>query len=155
MRWIGWITTLGALAFAGQSGHALWQTTQTEPEQIGPVVQQGPSNIEESAPPQRAVRHWPPIFGEPRPPTPVLAPPTPEPQPPRPPLPPIDSLGYSLKGLVQAGSATWAMVHHPTGEQLVRAGDMLTEEMEVARIDKQGVWVTRGGGEPELLSFAE
>ena len=81
--------------------------------------------------------------------------PQPEPQPPKASLPPIESLGYVLKGRVQAGQATWAIVAHPSGEQLVRRGDHLREGIEVVRIDGEGLWVSRQGEAPELLGFAE
>ncbi|PYG27236.1 type II secretion system protein N [Pelagimonas varians] len=155
MRWIGWIVAIVALAFAGQTGHALWLSWQSSHSEasLAPAPQT-PDQLPPE-PPRRAPRNWPSVFGEPQPPKPAPPEPVAEPQPPKPPQPPIDSLGYSLKGLVQTGRSTWAMVHHPTGEQLVRVGDMLAENIEVARIDDDGVWVSRFGGDPELLDFPE
>jgi len=65
----------------------------------------------------------------------------------------VASLGYTLKGVVRAGSGTWAILSHPTGERLLRDGDALAEGIIVARIDEAGLWVSRDGDEPELLAF--
>ncbi len=103
------------------------------------------------APPPR----WPALFGEKQPPRPATTPAEPQPRAPSPDLPPIESLGYVLKGRVQAGNATWAIVDHPSGEQLLRQGDALRADIKVMRIDGQGLWVSRQGGTPELLGFAD
>jgi hypothetical protein len=105
------------------------------------------------------LRDWPPVFGarviaEPQP--PARAAPEPEPQPPRPPAPPLESLGYSLKGIVSDGANRWALVSHPTGEQLLKVGDMLSDQYTISAIDVQGVWVQSDpGADPQLLSFAK
>lgn len=98
-------------------------------------------------------RAWPALFGErvapePQPPTP--------PQPPAPPAPPLASLGYALRGMVAQGDGgiTWALVSHPSGERIVRIGDMLAEGFEVVDIDAGGLWVESARGR-EVLEFAE
>lgn len=155
MRLIAALSTLGCLALASLAGHQLWQVLAAPPPEQ--QRQELPTLAAGSAPPapQRARRHWPALFGEKQPPRPAAAPVTPEPQPPQVPKPPLDSLGYVLKGRVQAGQATWAIVDHPSGEQLVRRGDSLREDVTVVRIDAEGLWVSRQGDAPELLGFAE
>ena len=156
MRLIAPLLTLAALALAVLAGHQLWLLLSTPvPQQaaLSPAQQQAAPQ-----PPQpRARRQWPPLFGEKQPPRPASPPvqSQPEPQPPKPALPPIESLGYVLKGRVQAGRATWAIVAHPSGEQLVRQGDHLREGIEVMRIDAQGLWISRQGEAPELLAFED
>ncbi|MFC6758545.1 hypothetical protein ACFQFQ_01945 [Sulfitobacter porphyrae] len=49
----------------------------------------------------------------------------------------------------------WAMVSHPTGDQLMRVGDTLSNGATVKRIDEQGVWVDNGGDDLALLGFVE
>ena len=158
MRWLAWIVTLAMLALAGQAGHALWQTLSVPEQQLAaptlPIAAPGTPEQIAARPP----RSWPALFGEPqppKPPEPQPPAPQPEPQPPKPPKPPLESLGYDLKGMVQMGDATWAMVNHPTGEQLVRVGDRLAETIEIVLIDDKGVWISREGDDPELLGFAE
>lgn len=154
MRLIAALFTLMALALAALAAQSLWQQLAAPTAQANqPVAAQpdAPSPAPSAALPPR---HWPALFGEPQPPKP----PSPavqtsaEPQPPK---PPIDSLGYVLKGRVQSGQSTWAIVSHPTGEQLVREGDTLQADVEVIRIDADGLWVSRQGDAPELLGFAE
>ena len=73
-----------------------------------------------------------------------------------PPAPPIESLGYSLKGVVSDGASRWAIVSHPTGEALLKVGDPLGEAYTVTAIDVQGLWgVSSPGAEPQLLGFAK
>jgi len=102
---------------------------------------------------------WPALFGSPEPPAPPPAPPAPvvveEKQPPAPPKPPLSSLGYELKGVIQAGNVVWGLVSHPTGDQIIRVGDTLTDGTVIARIDEMGLWVDVGAGQPELLGFRE
>ncbi|MEP4037190.1 type II secretion system protein N [Pseudophaeobacter sp.] len=156
MRLITTLLTLGALAFAALASQQLWQLL-TAPEQEQAQLAPAQALAAQPEPPQRrGARQWAPLFGEKQPPR-SPSPPAqqPEPQPPKPPLPPIESLGYVLKGRVQAGQATWAIVAHPSGEQLVRQGDHLREGIKVTRIDAQGLWISRQGEAPELLGFAE
>lgn len=155
MRWIGWIIAVVALGFAGQTGYAVWLDWQAGQAQATLAPAPQTPDAQPPEPPRAAPRNWPPVFGEPQPPKPAPPAPKAQPQPPKPPQPPLESLGYALKGVVQTGNATWAMVHHPTGERLVRVGDMLTDTIEVAIIDTAGVWVSRDGGDPELLGFAD
>lgn len=156
MRLIATLLTLGALALAALAGHQLWQLLSAPPAGQA-QLSLGAEHANEPQPPQRrSARPWPALFGEKRPPRPPSPPKQqPEPQPPKPPLPPIESLGYVLKGRVQAGQSTWAIVAHPSGEQLLRQGDYLREGIEVMRIDGEGLWVSRQGEAPELLGFAE
>lgn len=157
MRLIATLLTLAALALAAQAGHALWQEwTYTAPAPQLTVATDGQA-APAQGPARTQARRWPALFGEkqpPRPPAPAKQTQA-EPQPPRPPKPPLDSLGYHLKGVVQIGTDTWAMVAHPSGEQLLRAGDALRDGITVARIDREGLWVSREGDAPELLAFPE
>lgn len=157
MRLIAALLTLVALALAALAGHGLWQELTRPPAAPMQSAASGTGGGEAPSAPQKQARRWPALFGEKQPPRPPAPPKQSqaEPQPPRPPKPPIDSLGYHLKGVVQAGNATWAMVSHPSGEQLVRAGDTLREGVTVARIDRDGIWVSRDGDAPELLAFTE
>ena len=158
MRLIAAICTVPALAAAGWSGHLLWQELAPGGADGGRAMafaaaDPGAQPPEPAPAPRRESRRWPPLFGEPQPPRPAAAAaPAAEPQPPRPPL---TSLGYSLRGVVQSGGATWAVLAHPAGAQMVRAGDQLEGGAEVVRISAEGVWLARGGGAPELLGFAE
>jgi len=143
MRLIASLMTFGCLALAAWLGQQLWQlhsTLQPAPPALSAQLAPGPATT--GAAPARA-RIWPALFG-----TPVTV----EPQPPAPPLPPIASLGYRLKGVVRNGSADWAIVTHPTGDLLLKAGDMLTEGVEVLEISAEGLWL--GNAEQrQLLEF--
>lgn len=99
----------------------------------------------------RSPRRWPALFGvqqvsQPQPPTP--------PTPPAQPQPPVSSLGYVLKGTVTQGGSTWAILAHPAGDRIVKAGDFLTDGVKVVEIDGKGLWVDNGRGR-EVLEFAE
>ncbi len=165
MRLIAIFVTLAALAGAGLAGQKLYQALQAPP--APPVLAEVPqAPAAEPQPPTTAAppsRAWPPLFGELAPPAPPPAPepqppaPEPEPQPPVPPMPPVDSLGYALKGVVRQDEAVWAIVSHPTGELLLQEGEMLNDELLVARIDDQGLWLRRKAynEDPVLLGFAE
>ncbi len=103
------------------------------------------------APPVPPAQAWPPLFGtlvvpEPQPPTP--------PQPPAPPAPPLSSLGFTLKGTATLNGETWAILAHPTGERILRVGDLLAEGLQVVAIDDSGLWVGRNGGR-EVLEFSQ
>ena len=156
MRLIAPLFTLTALALAALAAQQLWLLLSAPQHQ---QAQRPPLSLQaaEPQPPQpRNSAPWLPLFGEKQPPRPASPPQQqPEPQPPKPALPPIESLGYVLKGRVQAGQATWAIVAHPSGEQLVRQGDQLREGIEVLRIDAQGLWISRQGAAPEVLGFDE
>lgn len=157
MRWIAAACTLVALTAAALAGQALWQEVTMPAELPEQVAASGAAPAAQPPAPPRISRRWPALFGERQPPKPP-APPTEakaEPQPPKPPKPPLSSLGYTLKGVVRTGSATWAMLGHPTGDRLLRVGDELEPDVVVARIDEQGLWVSRGGDEPERLAFPE
>ncbi|MCJ7874783.1 hypothetical protein [Phaeobacter sp. J2-8] len=60
-----------------------------------------------------------------------------------------------MKGVVRAGDAVWGLVSHPTGDQIMRVGDALTEGLVIVRIDEVGLWVDTGNDRPELLGFSE
>lgn len=161
MRLIAFLATLAALVALAFATLEL-QTALTAPvppseTRVAGAVPQQQTPRNEPQPP----RLWPAVFGEeikaePQPPTP----PTParEPQPPKPPAPPIESLGYTLKGMVRTGAedgrGDWAIVNHPTGDRLVRVGDMLSEGVKVVEITDEGIWVDRDG-DRALLGFAK
>lgn len=160
MRFLAFLATLAALAAAALAGQELLQVMERPVPAAAeaPAPEPGtPVALARAAP--QPPRDWPPLFGtrvieEPQPPKPP-APPS-EPQPPRPPAPPIDSLGYSLQGVVSDGANRWAIVSHPTGEQLLRVGDMLGEAYEITAIDANGLWGRAApDAEPVLLGFAE
>lgn len=159
LRLIAAVMTLVALVGAGFAAHRLYEVVQADADQalpvapIGGAAPQPPQPGEAPAP----TRIWPAVFGALAPPAPPPAPPVPvaEPQPPRPPAPPIESLGYTLNGVVRAGDAVWGMVSHPTGDRIVRIGDALAENVSVIRIDEDGLWVDNGGDAPVLLGFVD
>lgn len=154
MRVIAALLTLVFLAAAIWQGQRLWQQVQqpeAAPWHLAAVRPASPANQVDSAPPPR---RWPALFGtpvviEPQPPQPVAVA---EPQPPAPPLPPVESLGYRLKGVVRNGSADWAILSHPTGDLILRVGDNLVEGVRVEAIEAEGLWLSRRG-ERVLLGF--
>lgn len=159
MRLLAFIATLAGLAAAALAGQGLWQAVSEAGQELpapapAPLA---PATAPEPQPPKPPMI-WPALFGElappaaPEPPEVDPQPPEPEPQPPGPPL---DSLGYRLKGVIRADSLVWALVSHPTGEQVVRVGDSLAEGLVVARIDKDGLWIDTGRDTPELLAFED
>ena len=160
MRLLAFVAALIAMAAAALAGQVLWQVVQdpvparTERDATTDAMQ-----VVQNGQARAPLRDWPALFGarvipEPQPPRPPKA--EPEPQPPAPPMPPLESLGYSLQGVVRNGDNSWAMVSHPTGEQLLKVGDMLNEDYTVSAIDVQGLWVTTArGSEPQLLGFAK
>ena len=156
MRLIALILTLAGLAAAGFAGQSLWQTLEADEAEAETPAQQAAVSGGGPPTPARAARIWPALFGERQPP----APPAPaqlqaEPQPPKPPKPPLTSLGYTLKGVVKAGNATWAIVSHPTGERLLRRGEKLDDGVQVVRIDERGLWLSRDGDDAELMAFPD
>ncbi|MDJ0820547.1 MAG: hypothetical protein QNJ09_01895 [Paracoccaceae bacterium] len=164
MRLLAFVVTLGFLAAAGFAGQALFQAVRgplPAPAEAPQAAALGtPAETVVPAPAQP--RDWPALFGErvipePQPPAPPPPPePEPEPQPPTPPAPPITSLGFKLQGVVSDGTSRWAIISHPTGEQLVRVGDALGEVYTVQAIDEQGLWaVSDPEAEPQLLGFGE
>lgn len=157
MNWNATFFTLLALAATGLASKELHEalsqpTPQAAPAQMARAV----ADVVEVASVATTPR-WPALFGEPQPPKP----PSPEPAPevtqeePQPPRPPLSSLGYELRGIVRAGDTVWGLVSHPTGEKIMRAGDMLGDDLPIARIDETGLWVDNGGEEPELLGYPE
>lgn len=160
MRWIATFFTLLALAATGLAANELHVAlTKRTPHVAAAFVDQGDAAPIEVAL-NTSARSWPTLFGEIQPPKVIRAePPTPEPvvdqQPPAPPRPSLASLGYELKGVVRAGDAVWGLVSHPTGQQILRQGDTLTQDITIARIDETGLWVHNGGDDPELLGFTD
>lgn len=162
MRIIAFGMTLIALGGAGIAGERLrvaWQSMQDGPIDVRVAAEQAPvggSAGSDTLEPVEPFR-WTPLFGELQPPAPpiveVVAEPVAELQPPRPPLPPLDTLGFSLKGVVMAGDSVWGMVSHPTGDRIIRVGEELAAGIRVDRIDAAGLWVDRGDNAPELLGF--
>ncbi|MBD3664944.1 type II secretion system protein N [Sulfitobacter aestuariivivens] len=158
MRLIAAIMTLLALAASGLAGQRL-HATLTEPSLPEEVVLVAPATASDAPSTVTAEppRKWPALFGEIEPPTPQ--PPVTEPQPPapvvepQPPRPPIESLGFRLRGVVRADDTVWAMVSHPTGEQVFRVGDELLEGVVIERIDEQGLWIDNGKDDLTLLGF--
>ena len=159
MRLIAAIMTLAALAASGLAGQKLHETLNTPPAELG-GSQALRADTAEARPPGQSMRsrRWPTVFGELQPPPPP-APPAQEPQPPtpvqepQPPRPPIDSLGYALKGVVRVDAKIWAMVSHPTGDQLMQVGDTLSNGASIERIDEQGLWIENGEDGLVLLGF--
>lgn len=165
LRLITIFVTFASLAAVGVAGQSLWRALNTPPAELPQVVHNTATMA--SAPPKAAPKTppliWPDLFGaiqppapepEPRPPAPQPQPPAPKPEP-QPPAPPLDSLGYQLKGVVRTNNKVWAMVSHPTGERLMRVGDVLQDNLVVARIDDAGLWVSANGGPAQLLEFAQ
>jgi len=157
MRFAAFFALLISLAAAGWAGQALWQELQVSYDPVTARAE-GLREAEPQPPAQApAPRNWPLLFGEKMPPQPPKQPEPPktEPEPPAQKSPPLDALGYTLKGVVRASGSVWAMVSHPTGEQVLRVGDDLGAGMIVARIDEQGLWAGAQGDEPALLGFPE
>ena len=165
IRLVAFFVTLGMLGLAALGGRALYDVLNTPDPDPAPleIAALAPEEGTGTPAPPPARRRWPALFGELQPPAPPKPPEPPKPAeeaqppaPPQPPIPPLDSLGYQLKGLVRAGNTVWAMVSHPTGELLLRAGDTFDQGLLVARITDEGVWVVReGGGEQVLLGFPD
>lgn len=164
MRLLALVATLVALAATAFAGQALWQVIRQPVPALPEPGLAATQTIQPTAPPPAPrLTNWPAIFGapmvaEPQPPQPVVAPP-PEPQPPAPtapPAPPIESLGFTLSGIVRNGTGQWAIVSHPTGDLLLRVGDMLGESYRVTAIDEQGLWAQSSpDAAPQLLAFAK
>lgn len=157
MRLLALILILTGLAATGLAAQSLWQVLQAEAERTSATDAATTTGTAQPPAPPRATRRWPALFGERQPPTPQPAtpPPTAEPQPPKTPRPPLASLGYTLQGVVRSGQSTWAIVAHPTGQRLLEEGQELDPGIVVARIDEQGLWLSREGDTPELLAFPD
>lgn len=158
MRLLAIFASLLALAGVAYGGHALWQALRAPLPIVATAHVSAPSAAT-SGVAQGPVtpQHWPAVFGtapksEPQPPTPPTPPVSATP--PKPPLPPIESLGFALKGMVRNGTGDWAIVTHPTGDQILRVGDVLSSGVTVVEITAEGLWVEREG-ERSLLGFPE
>lgn len=165
MRLIAAFFTLVALAATVLAGVELSSALAAPTPQATPaLVVRAIADIQSDAEDQAPALVWPALFGMPEPPKPP-APPKPvqvaepqppkPPEPPKPPRPPLSSLGYELKGVVRTGTTVWGLVSHPTGDQIMRVGDALTDDLTIARIDDEGLWVDVGEDTPELLGFVE
>jgi len=141
MRLVALLLSLLLLALAGWIGFGLWQRMATPAPAPRSLAALLPDATPDTGGTRGPVRHWPPLFGEPQPPAPPVQV---EPQPPAPPMPPIESLGYRLKGVVRNGKADWAIVTHPTGDLLLKVGDTLSDGITVDAIDAEGLWVSNG-----------
>ena len=160
MRLIAFVVFVVLAGAAGLAGQTLWQLWQVPLPQAVIVVQPGAGVPQAPMPPRAPPPRWPALFGEvvvlapePEPQPPEPQPPEPS-APPQPPAPPLSSLGYQLKGLVSDGNGRWALVSHPTGEQILRIGDALNEDYTIVEIDADGLWVEAVPGGPlSLLGF--
>lgn len=157
MRLIAFLLTPVALLAAVLAGAQLFQSVTGSSQAAALSVE---TNANPAPPPAVATprRTWPALFGELQPPTPQPPQPpvqeeaTSEPLPPR---PPVNLTSYQLKGVVRVGDAIWAMVSHPTGERLLRSGDVLHGALMVGEIDEDGVWLTEDGKVAAVLSFPD
>ncbi|MEL7091485.1 MAG: hypothetical protein AAFN94_07100 [Pseudomonadota bacterium] len=157
MRVIAFVLTLLALVGTGFAGEQALRVFTDDAVPVVPVkLDRVTATGAQTNSAAQSTHRWPDLFGELQPPVPV-APPARESvaAEPKPPAPPIESLGYALKGVVRAGDAVWGLVSHPTGEQIVRVGDTLSDGYTVTRITEQGLWVDAGSDTPVLLGFPE
>ncbi|UWQ35175.1 hypothetical protein K3555_21180 (plasmid) [Leisingera sp. M527] len=152
MRLISAFCTLIALAAAAQAGQLLWQEVRAPSSLPARALAAAPAAVQQPAAAPAPPRSWAPLFGEKQPPQPQAPASAPAASATEPPL---ASLGYALQGVVQAGEATWAMISHPAGARLLRAGDELPGGVKVVRIDSRGLWLSRRDGVPELLNFPQ
>lgn len=148
------LALLGAAALAGQS---LWHTLTATPGARDAIAVSSDEQAAEYQTSTRSTRIWPAVFGdvvreEPQPPAPPQ-PPTP-PTTAAPPTPPIGSLGYVLQGVVRAGDSEWAIVSHPTGQRILRVGDLLQDGISIVSMDETGLTVTQNGQEA-ILAFPD
>ncbi|SDE37259.1 hypothetical protein [Ruegeria marina] len=151
VRLLAAVFTFLALAGVGLAGMELRRVLSgTPPEALEAAAVAGAPRPQPPASAQRRETEWPALFG-----TLELAPPEPPtpPVPPQPPSPPVSSLGYVLKGTVELSGKTWAIVSHPTGERILRVGDILADGVTVAGIDETGLLLETGRGR-EVLEFA-
>ncbi|MCT8161667.1 type II secretion system protein N [Pseudoruegeria sp. SHC-113] len=144
---------LAGIAAAAALGGALylaWQDLRPVPrEAASPAQAAAPAPAPEpAAQPQPAATVWPPLFGEPQPPSAQASTPTP-PAPPAAAAPPVSGLGYSLVGLFESEAGKWAILSHPTGSALLREGDTLAPGLVVAKITEEGIWF----GEADTQQF--
>ncbi|KAA8609012.1 hypothetical protein [Salipiger aestuarii] len=154
MRILATLCTLAALTAAILAGAQLWQQVARWQADAAPALAPANAPALPAPPPPAPPARWPAIFGEPHPPAPP-EPPAAEPQPPGAPKPPLDSLGYRLRGVVRSHDKLWALVSHPTGETLVRAGDVIAPGIRALRIAAEGLYISRDEDAPELLAFPQ
>lgn len=152
MRLVAALIFLLTLAAAAMAGQVLWHEINAPAPDVTPARTAASGSAEAPVAIGSGARRWPALFGEPQPPAPA-APVRSEPAAPSAPLPPLESLGFQLKGVVRSGTQVWAMIGHPSGDQLVRVGDELGRGIEVTDINEDGLWLRRAGNPPEVLSF--
>ena len=154
-RFLAFILTLAALGAGGWMGKALWETRQTAlvPPPNIEIARAGSG--EDTRSETRRSRGWPALFGELAPPAPAQED-TPEPQPPAPepeaapPSPPLESQGYGLSGIIRSGDKRWAIVTHPTGDNILKPGDELIDGAIVVEITAEEIVVETGRGRETL-----
>ncbi len=158
MRAIAFLASLVALAGLAFAGQKLQKAWVSEPQVVTSERSGQAQRVAELQPPRSSqARDWPAVFGErvvpePQPPAPPKPPEPPAPAPP--PAPPIESLGYSLKGTVELGGSFWAIVSHPTGDQVLSIGDELTNGIKVVEITEEGLGLETARGR-EFIGFDE
>lgn len=158
MRVIAFLASLVALAGLGFAGQKLQIAWVSEPQVVTTESSGQPQRVAElQRPSSPQFREWPAIFGErvipePQPPAPPNPPEPPEPPPPA--APPVESLGYSLKGTVELGGSSWAIVSHPTGDQVLSVGDELVAGVIVVEITEEGLGLETARGR-EFIGFGE
>ncbi len=163
LRSLAYLTALALLALSALWGLALYDRFTADPASSGTSVGATSETISaenalssgtaETGSTTHTPRHWAALFGAPQPPKPPAPPepqpPTPEPQPPSPLSPPLDSLGYSLKGVVSSGAAQWAIVAHPAGDVILRLGEELTAGLYLLAITEAGLVLGPEGTAPQ------
>ena len=153
MRLIAFAISLALMGAAALAGQSLWEVLRAPPQEADAVAVVARADLEGGAAEPMPPRRWPALFGEvvkaePQPPKPP-EPPAP-PAPPKPPAPPMESLGYTLQGVVRAGSSEWAIVSHPSGDRILRVGDALDTGITVMGMDEGGLLLDRDGSEARL-----
>lgn len=143
------------VAFLGVAAAAwsLWLTLEGTGSDLSDRPEATPLTSVAAVPERAPPRRWVALFGEPQPPSAPKVEPQ-SPTPPKPAGPPLESLGYRLKGVIRISGEEWAMVSHPTGELLLRTGDQLTEGVNVLEISAEGLWVGHAE-DRRLLAFEE
>lgn len=161
IRSLAYLIALGLLGLSGYLGLGLYDRLTADPAETDMSAQAGELAALAGAEAgsdvtgdlgRRAVepRRWAALFGEPQPPAPpTRQEPAPEPQPPNPPSPPLESMGYSLKGVVSSGVTQWAIVSHPAGDVILRYGEELTAGLHLLAITKEGLVLGPKGAQPQ------
>ncbi len=158
MRWTAYLLTLAALLLAVFAGWSLFLAVSGRSIAMDDAVAESniavlaTSTANEPQPPRR----WAAVFGEARPDEPQPPAPT-QVEPPAPVVeatPPIESLGYGLKGIVRTDAGEWAVISHPTGDILVHVGEDIIQGAVLVEIDAGGAWIEQNGAR-KLLALPE